>query len=81
MTTLVSLRDNLRFSEMMGLKVKRALLTAAREIAAPAIGILCFLLVWSAAADRVDTSLGKFPIISENRRFSRKLTSVVIIAS
>lgn len=61
MTTLVSLRENMRFSEALGLKTKGLLLALVREVAVPLLGILCFLLVWSMAANRIDTSLGKFP--------------------
>lgn len=32
-----------------------------RAVTAPLVGILVFLLVWSAGAERIDTSLGKFP--------------------
>ena len=32
-----------------------------QQIALPAIGILVFLLVWTAAANNIETSLGKFP--------------------
>ena len=30
-------------------------------VALPILGVLGFMLVWSAGADRIDTSLGKFP--------------------
>jgi len=30
-------------------------------IAIPLVGIMVFLLIWASAADRIDTSLGKFP--------------------
>ncbi len=33
----------------------------AKKMSAPLLGILLFLLFWSAAAQRIDTSLGEFP--------------------
>ncbi|WP_288132258.1 ABC transporter permease [Microbulbifer sp.] len=35
--------------------------SATRAVALPLIGILAFLLLWSVAAQSIDTSLGKFP--------------------
>ncbi|GGA75802.1 nitrate transporter [Neiella marina] len=40
---------------------KSILQQATNLIALPLIGIAMFLLIWSMAADRIDTSLGKFP--------------------
>ncbi len=42
-------------------KVKANLTSAARHIIIPFVGILAFLLLWSVAAQNIDTSLGKFP--------------------
>lgn len=35
--------------------------TRIKQIAVPALGICVFLLLWSATADNINTSLGKFP--------------------
>ncbi|MBW8190395.1 ABC transporter permease [Neiella marina] len=40
---------------------KSILQKATNLVALPLIGIVVFLLLWSMAADRIDTSLGKFP--------------------
>ncbi|WP_224745982.1 ABC transporter permease [Neiella litorisoli] len=40
---------------------KSILQQATNLIALPLVGIAMFLLIWSMAADRIDTSLGKFP--------------------
>lgn len=37
------------------------LLKAAKSLAIPLVGIAVFLLMWSVAAQNIDTSLGKFP--------------------
>lgn len=41
--------------------VKEKLTTALKTVAIPFVGILVFLFIWSAAAQNIDTSLGKFP--------------------
>ncbi|HEY0961084.1 MAG TPA: ABC transporter permease [Pseudomonadales bacterium] len=48
-------------SASLGAKLGGMLQTVLREVAVPLIGIGAFLLVWEVAADRIDTSLGKFP--------------------
>lgn len=40
---------------------RQALTGALQYVAIPLAGIMVFLLLWSAAAERIDTSLGKFP--------------------
>lgn len=62
MTTTVSLvskmAENLSISES---SIKGVLNSILQYVALPVIGILAFLLVWSLAANSIDTSLGKFP--------------------
>lgn len=41
--------------------VKRFISSAAKTVGVPLAGILTFLLLWSATAQNIDTSLGKFP--------------------
>ncbi|HTQ99599.1 MAG TPA: ABC transporter permease [Candidatus Acidoferrum sp.] len=57
MTTLVTLH----MSPTLSAKVKQWLRMLLQEVAIPLLGIGCFLLVWAIAANRIDTSLGKFP--------------------
>lgn len=40
---------------------KKLLLGAIENMLIPLVGILIFLIIWSAAASKIDTSLGKFP--------------------
>jgi nitrate/nitrite transport system permease protein len=37
------------------------LIALVQNVAVPALGILIFIMLWSATAERIDTSLGKFP--------------------
>ncbi|MBR9805227.1 ABC transporter permease, partial [bacterium] len=50
--------ENLSISES---SIKGVLNSILQYVALPVIGILAFLLVWSLAANSIDTSLGKFP--------------------
>jgi nitrate/nitrite transport system permease protein len=54
---------NERSGSRLGLraKVRHALQMLLQEVAAPLFGITVFLLIWAAAASRIDTSLGEFP--------------------
>lgn len=61
MTTLVAITERVRHYPGLHIRVKNFLQSLLQEVAVPLLGIGCFLLVWSVAADRVDTSLGKFP--------------------
>lgn len=41
--------------------IKQAINKLTQKLAIPALGILAFLIMWSFAANKIDTSLGKFP--------------------
>ncbi len=42
-------------------KIREQAINTIKIVAAPMIGILVFLFIWSVAAQNIDTSLGKFP--------------------
>ncbi|MYM63174.1 ABC transporter permease [Pseudomaricurvus sp. HS19] len=46
---------------MLSANVKKIISDFTRWVVVPAIGVLVFMLLWSAAAQNIDTSLGKFP--------------------
>lgn len=61
MATTTSIAE--RIGERLDLseKLKAGLTVATQYVAVPIIGILVFLLIWSAAASNIETSLGNFP--------------------
>ena len=59
-STTIALNERLPKSGL-SVKVKRVVLTLLQEVAVPLFGIGCFLLVWGMAAERINTTLGKFP--------------------
>ncbi len=61
MTTSVSLTDKISLLNISSPKVKTQLNALWQQIAIPFVGIVIFLFLWSAAAQNIDTSLGKFP--------------------
>jgi nitrate/nitrite transport system permease protein len=52
-----------RFREYVPLmpRISNFLVACVQFVAVPALGILVFLMLWSMTAERIDTSLGKFP--------------------
>lgn len=61
MSTLIALSERMRSYPGFGVKARLLLQTVLQEVAVPLFGIGCFLVVWSIAANNIDTSLGKFP--------------------
>lgn len=52
---------NFTFTPGIKVKMQQLLSSTIKAIALPFIGIACFLLLWSFAAQKIDTSLGAFP--------------------
>jgi nitrate/nitrite transport system permease protein len=61
MSTLVELSARMSGYAKLNMKAKQFLQSALQEVAIPFVGIACFLLLWSMAAQRIETSLGTFP--------------------
>lgn len=61
MTTSTTTFSKTGESSMLQEKLKAILADASKTIVFPVLGILGFLLLWSVAAQNIDTSLGKFP--------------------
>ncbi|WP_188708120.1 ABC transporter permease [Neiella marina] len=61
MTTTTTKVAKMNALQLNNPQFKSILQQATNLIALPLIGIAMFLLIWSMAADRIDTSLGKFP--------------------
>lgn len=61
MTTTTTKVAKMNALQLNNTQFKSILQKATNLIALPLIGIAAFLLLWSMAADRIDTSLGKFP--------------------
>jgi nitrate/nitrite transport system permease protein len=59
MSTLVAITE--RNYTGLAARFKAIMHTLLQEVAVPLFGICCFLMVWSIAANHIDTSLGKFP--------------------
>jgi nitrate/nitrite transport system permease protein len=45
----------------LGPRVSAFVIALVQNVAVPALGIVIFLMLWSATASRIDTSLGQFP--------------------
>jgi nitrate/nitrite transport system permease protein len=61
MSTPIALIERVSGHSALALKVRHFLQTVLQEVAVPLLGIGVFLLVWGMTANRIDTSLGKFP--------------------
>ncbi|MEY4640404.1 MAG: hypothetical protein RLZZ227_398 [Pseudomonadota bacterium] len=61
MSTPITLSERTGGMSSLGGKVRHLLHTLLQEVAVPLLGIGVFLLVWGMTANRIDTSLGKFP--------------------
>ncbi|MBD1390296.1 ABC transporter permease [Neiella sp. HB171785] len=61
MTTTTTKVAKMNALQLNNPQFKSILQQATNLIALPLVGIAMFLLIWSMAADRIDTSLGKFP--------------------
>lgn len=61
MTALRFLTNKQQEQEGVLLYMTQMMSGMAKTLAAPLVGICVFLLLWSAAAQNIDTSLGKFP--------------------
>ncbi|NMP32455.1 ABC transporter permease [Thalassotalea sp. M1531] len=61
MTTLINKFISLEQGSSLLLELKRLLMTRLQAIVLPTVGVACFLIIWSLAANAIDTSLGKFP--------------------
>lgn len=61
MTTITTLFSKINDSQVISDRVKSVASNLARIIVFPLLGILGFLLLWSVAAQNINTSLGKFP--------------------
>lgn len=61
MSSTTSIASKLENSFELNGHLKVFISKALEYVAIPLVGILIFLLIWAAAAERIDTSLGKFP--------------------
>lgn len=61
MTTITTLFSKINDSQLVSDRVKSMTSDLARIIVFPLLGVLGFLLLWSVAAQNINTSLGKFP--------------------
>ena len=61
MTTTTSLLDKLNDNGVISDRAKGLVNDITKLLVIPLLGILGFLLLWSVAAQNIDTSLGKFP--------------------
>jgi nitrate/nitrite transport system permease protein len=61
MSIPIALNERVRGNPRMAAKVRLFLHTLLQDVAVPLLGIGVFLLVWGMTANRIDTSLGKFP--------------------
>ena len=61
MTTTTTKVATVSTLKLTPIQLKSFLQSATQTIALPFIGLLIFLMLWSMAAERIDTSLGKFP--------------------
>lgn len=61
MTTLIAFGHRFRQYVPLLPRVNIILIALIQNVAVPAFGILVFLMLWSATAARIDTSLGEFP--------------------
>ncbi|GAB3095302.1 ABC transporter permease [Aestuariicella hydrocarbonica] len=61
MTTITTLFSKINDSQLGSDRVKSMASELARIIVFPLLGVLVFLLLWSVAAQNINTSLGKFP--------------------
>lgn len=61
MTTITNKVAKMTALQLNSAQFKLALNKVTNMIALPLVGIAIFLILWSMAADRIDTSLGKFP--------------------
>jgi len=61
MSNSASLATKVSFLNAASPKIKANLTMIAQQLVIPLVGIMVFLLLWSTAAQNIDTSLGKFP--------------------
>ena len=61
MATTTSIAEKSGNQVAISERLKRFFTMATQYVAVPFIGILIFLLIWSAAASNIETSLGNFP--------------------
>lgn len=61
MSTTTPLTDRVSFLNFSSPRVKANFNLLTQQIVIPIVGILVFLFIWSASAQNIDTSLGKFP--------------------
>jgi nitrate/nitrite transport system permease protein len=61
MATLLSFSNPLHVYPKLSARVSALLINGLQTVAAPLVGIMVFLFVWSVTANNIDTSLGKFP--------------------
>jgi nitrate/nitrite transport system permease protein len=61
MTTPIALNERTRGYPGLGARTRQFLHSLLQGVAVPLLGIGCFVLMWGVAANRIDTSLGKFP--------------------
>ena len=61
MTTTTSIFGKIGDSAALSERAKTILADMTQWLIYPLIGFLVFLLLWSVAAQNIDTSLGKFP--------------------
>lgn len=61
MSSFIAQLFNKKSETVISANLPPALVSALRALALPSVGIIAFLLIWTAAADSINTSLGKFP--------------------
>ncbi len=61
MTTTTSIIGKISDTGLLSANVRKIISDFTRWVVVPTVGILVFMLLWSAAAQNIDTSLGKFP--------------------
>ena len=59
--TTTSLESKANVPVSMPAPIKTLIMSGLEKVGIPLVGIMMFLLLWSTAAQNIDTSLGKFP--------------------